>query len=522
MLGHYDLLESVPATVEYDRSTLRLDMARIHNRLRPFVRLPDEIILHILEIGEQPHGSPRPWRSRVLPAHVAEYNRRLVTWSAVCQRFRSLFLSSPRCWSHIPITIDNEWPSTSSAKLLTYLERSVDCPLHLYLSLYSDDDVDARDMVEGSSIIPDHGLILLDIIRPHMPKCRAMTLQTNISGLKMALLMQEHIFAPAMEHFAFQSYWGEGYAIDNTLLHIPFINGSQAPVKSLSIWEPMWLEFRWVEQLLRVDLGSLARFRIRGVLTQPAVGRLIQQCPNLEHLHWDLGLIPLDPDDIARIGVQPTEIYFQKLISMNLAHNDPDNDAPIFHAPSLRQLVLDYGSIPLQDRSVFRANQPPFPMLKRFEFCPFGVGPTQISEFLRRHPTLEEIALTLPRTSPVKTEHLCEVIDCLTAPVSDPETKPHFLPMLQKLWLETRNENFDDENGMALARAVHRLLSKRPGFSVNIFVIPEDEESPHDNEHVIHAYKASNILAGEVVYYLSSYILVDWPNSWDPEWLRSI
>jgi hypothetical protein len=124
-----DALEAILEQRRQDRQALR-EFCNAHAALlSPINRLPTELLaeIFVLRTQEARHAS---------------------ILGAVCNHWRQLALSTPRLWCTINEILDQDDPDSQADKVLTWLQRSVQCPISVTLEQDDDDDSDNHPVID--------------------------------------------------------------------------------------------------------------------------------------------------------------------------------------------------------------------------------------------------------------------------------------------------------------------------------------------------------------------------------------
>ncbi|KAF8305614.1 hypothetical protein DL93DRAFT_2232949 [Clavulina sp. PMI_390] len=454
----------------------------IHNSKRPIFRLPDELLVQILEIAANDEQTlyQHIWSQPRFPFDIGPPDTAdaFQSMNLVCRKIRSIALQSPRCWTNLLVGITNGDPNQHrdtypSLEILgSLLSRSKSRLVNIIVYVLADLDEEERSI---ESFNPSNLLKAAAVIRPHLKRCRGISLivHSDVGVRRISQHLREDAqwgsACVSLEQVMF--YDPGSYARNTSWAVEPFWNRSsgQCDIKSLRIegFTRFGRDVTIHSQLAGPGLRSL---QMNSGLQNPALCSLLQQCPNLLHLHVRQA-VARDLDSLIPLP------EMRSLQSLTLQGDALFLFDPSHIAPSCERLILDDLSVPGSGYSIemFRENSP---TLYKLKVCQLYHLPDfdPMIRWLQRHVSIEQLAFTRPTPGPwgrrVESKMLSIILEKF---ISAHETEESFLPNLNYLAYELREE---DELASVHARVdlvidlITQLLSSCPSLRFRLFIRP--------------------------------------------------
>ncbi|KAF8319665.1 hypothetical protein DL93DRAFT_2225091 [Clavulina sp. PMI_390] len=380
--------------------------ARRHNERQAIFRLPNEIILEMIELGVPVPGDSwsseaSPWPVNKYPAWkwtAEEYDAFRTAVGSTCSVLRTLVLSSQKAWGSLYIS----YPHIPPLILKMRLQRSSRVPLHLFIKW---------------SRINNRAVSLSEykpVIRPHQSRCHSIVIKNRINKQSLFPSLFDAENLSDLRHL-YLTFGGENHKNDSgtTTMSLPWMLSSLtrpssfaniAPrlllnnlptLHSLSLRDNFSASDSTLPALQSYELFSpnLTRLRLSGPFRTVSVIKFLSQCSGLEHFEWRSSVAYANP------SVSPSILQMPNLKSLCLVGNNSALNFPPSNAPKLEQIVIgvfdsrDNTEAHLIRSCIFHPLQPQLPSIKRVKFDPSTFHAKSIEEFFVRHPSIEEVVL---------------------------------------------------------------------------------------------------------------------------------
>ncbi|KAF8319647.1 hypothetical protein DL93DRAFT_2225078 [Clavulina sp. PMI_390] len=454
--------------------------SREHNSRQPILSLPTELLSEIFSLPVPIFAQPAPQHGpRGTEWTISEYKKYRLTLASTCSKFMFVIQNTPRCWTFVDVRLisDRTKGVTSSNALQSRLERSYPLAFDLVIGLLLPRDADVLHYHEPYDV-------LHMILEPHLPRCRSISLLSNIRQLDSLRYLIGGVELPHLLHISYHWY---NVVVDNNNLVLSILPTTKRlpPLLSLSIRDYVENPLPTISIDLPLScLASLTRLSLTGWFSAGRVITLLKECLALQHLLWRGSHVQREE------YYEGTPLIFPHLRSLSLfAH--PMYFLPPIEAPLLEDIQFGRPSDAFgRPCFLLRSDQPTLPALRRVMWLELVHDVDAIAPFFRRHPFLEEIVLKR-----CQFKHL-EV--ALNALFNLPEAAANFNggnpylkrlgiypPHSARLRIKDRGIPLDDDQVLAtLLQSVNRLgaadleiclpplLKGRPGM------LPDEEQWP--------------------------------------------
>ncbi|KAF8319643.1 hypothetical protein DL93DRAFT_2164343 [Clavulina sp. PMI_390] len=315
---------------------------------------------------------------------VSEYKKYRLALTSTCSKFSSIILHTPKCWTLVDIRFfsDRGKGVTSPAALKARLERSYPLAFDLIMGAVLPRDVDVFHRHGPQAY--EH---LQPTLQPHLPRCRSISLISNLHNLDAVQHLTGGIELPCLAHLSLHWYNDLQYADERTSsILISFAR--IPPLLSLSINHSDLSGNGKAISLSHLPpsaVASLTRLNLGGSIGIRAVVNILGECCSLEHLRWcDFEFV--EP-------YQGAALQLPRLRSLDLDGSPvcfcPPIEAPLLEAICHGREFETQGLPP----SLLRTDQPALPSLRRVEWLEL-IGPANsITQFFRRQTRLERLSL---------------------------------------------------------------------------------------------------------------------------------
>lgn len=435
-------------------SDTELEVARAYNGTRPVYKLPYEILALIFTADIPDIGSC--WPIRPLWAH-SHFEAFVHAINATCSLFRNAIIHTPECWQWVDLYSHQVKHEVLVESLQIRLRRSE--PYEFSLKF-------GEKFAPYSSKNKEF-LEILDILQPHLPRCRSIELYAD-STVTVAHELFKRVPMPKLRHMALSWTFkstkvpaGPPASLARNIARIPPLPRDMPPMESFSylIRHPLPQDVRWLP-IKGLDTSRLTRLRVGVSLKTRDVIYLLRHAPVLEHFHWYSAR-----QDEQAVTVELLDL--PKLISMTLAGSHNVLEFPDFTAPKLEQLVVSsvQQGIPAFIDPPLQA----YPALRRLSLDAVDSPPFMLSQFIEANSGLEEIDLDFRAESEIDIDDMDTLINACISPIDrDGEPRDLHLTRLSFSLLQPgkKARKLKDLLTHRLSRALVRVFAADPDIEV--------------------------------------------------------
>ncbi|KAF8305613.1 hypothetical protein DL93DRAFT_2172498 [Clavulina sp. PMI_390] len=228
--------------------------AGTHNEKQPILRLPDDLLIPILEIAANDEETLYRKLLADPKAPVSldpgEVTQAFQSMNLVCRIARSIALRSPRCWTNLVVGITNGDPKhhgdvfPSLEILASLLSRSKNRLFNLIIYIPRDLDKEERSV---GSFKPSNLLKAAAVILPHLERCRETSLivHSDVGVWRISQYLRE------------DAQWGSACAL---LEHVMFYDAGSYARNTIWGLEPFWNSSSGLCDIKSLRIEGFTRF----------------------------------------------------------------------------------------------------------------------------------------------------------------------------------------------------------------------------------------------------------------------